>query len=802
MKNKYLELILLFSLSFFLNNNISYSKELILKANELIVENNGKLIIGHKNAEAKIPNEIEIFADKIIYDKEKKLLTADGNVLAFDIIRNINLKSDQVTFDQNKNELITKQNTQFLIKDEITILSSNVIFNRNNKTISSDDKTIIEDTLLNKIILANFVYFDDSYTLRAKEINITDKDDHNYLVDEGFLDFRNNKVVGKDISIFLKKDSFGNINNDPRLKGNTIKHENNLTKISKGIFTSCNSKNDDCPPWSIKSKEIIHDKEKREIHYKNAWLRLYNFPVLYFPKFFHPDPTVDRRSGFLKPTFSNSKKLGSSFTQPYFHVISDNKDLTLTPRFFSENDYLLQTEYREENKNSSHIIDFSINEGDNNSNGRKTHLFSNSNIKVDTKLFEESELDIRIEKVSNDSYINDYSLSSTSPIVENKTILENEIKFSGLNEDLALDLSFEIFETLNRSNNDRYEIIYPNYSINKQIEIKDNFFSYVDLTSSGTQRTYSTNIYELTQVNDLLFSTDNFFNKLGFKNKFSTLIKNVNTNGKNSSTLKNSNQSEILSLAVYDLSLPMEKKINNYKNLLTPKASLRFSPNDTKNIKDDERLIDTGNLFSLNRLGYNETIETDTSLTLGLDFDKLNENKNKTFGSKIGTVFRDKENKNLPKTSTLNNKRSNIFGEVYYEPTSMFNINYNLSINPDVDEIDLHKFTNTFKVNNFVNTFTYYEENNFLGNKNYYENNLELNLDKNNSLSFKTRENKKDNLTEYYKLIYEYKNDCLTASIIYNKDYYNSASIKPNEDLFFTITLIPLGSTRTESLTK
>jgi len=67
-------------------------------------------------------------------------------------------------------------------------------------------------------------------------------------------------------------------------------------------------------------------------------------------------------------------------------------------------------------------------------------------------------LDIRIEKVSNDSYINDYSLSSTSPIVENKTILENEIKFSGLNEDLALDLSFEIFETLNRPNNDRYEI--------------------------------------------------------------------------------------------------------------------------------------------------------------------------------------------------------------------------------------------------------------------------------------------------------------------------------------------------------
>ena len=33
------------------------------------------------------------------------------------------------------------------------------------------------------------------------------------------------------------------------------------------------------------------------------------------------------------------------------------------------------------------------------------------------------------------------------------------------------------------------------------------------------------------------------------------------------------------------------------------------------------------------------------------------------------------------------------------------------------------------------------------------------------SLKYRTRRNKKTDLTEYYNLIYEYKNDCLTAAI-------------------------------------
>ena len=38
----------------------------------------------------------------------------------------------------------------------------------------------------------------------------------------------------------------------------------------------------------------------------------------------------------------------------------------------------------------------------------------------------------------------------------------------------------------------------------------------------------------------------------------------------------------------------------------------------------------------------------------------------------------------------------------------------------------------------------------------------------------------------------EYKNDCLTAALKFNKTFYQDKDLVPTEDLFFSITLIPL----------
>ena len=52
---------------------------------------------------------------------------------------------------------------------------------------------------------------------------------------------------------------------------------------------------------NCQQNKILHDKKKKKIKYDNATLRIYDYPIVYFPKFFHPDPTVNRQSGFLTP---------------------------------------------------------------------------------------------------------------------------------------------------------------------------------------------------------------------------------------------------------------------------------------------------------------------------------------------------------------------------------------------------------------------------------------------------------------------------------------------------------------------
>jgi len=229
---------------------------------------------------------------------------------------------------------------------------------------------------------------------------------------------------------------------------------------------------------------------------------------------------------------------------------------------------------------------------------------------------------------------------------------------------------------------------------------------------------------------------------------------------------------------------------------------LRHSPNNTKNIQTKDRQLNINNLFSLNRIGVDDDVEGGTSLTLGNEFSIRDFNEKEIFVIDIGTVFREEENTNLPLNNTLRKSQSDVVGEIKYDPIENFNLSYNFSLKNDLDEMNLHLLKNEFRINNFVNTFEFYEENNQIGDESYYTNTMKYEADKNNFFSYRTRKNKKTNLTEFYDLIYEYKNDCLVASIRYNKEYYSNNILEPTENLFFNLTLIPLGTTNTDNLIK
>ena len=779
--------------------NLSYGEEILIKALKVETFEEGNIIHATGEAEARIQDGLEIFADNFQYNKNQGLLVASGQVKVLDKKNQIILKSEVIHYTETDNKITSYDNTEINIKDKYFVKTKNLSYKYLIKQLFSKSQTFIKDNFNNKIELQEFKYFIEEEIVRGKIIYLHDNEDNKYFLEDGIINLTKNILLGKDIKVNFTSKGFEVPEGEPRLKGNSMAYGNDDTIIQKGIFTTC-KKNDTCPPWSITSKTITHKKQKKQIHYKGAWLKIYDRPVMYFPKFFHPDPSVKRQSGFLKPKFGASRILGQSIITPYFHVISDSADLTFKPRIFSASRYLLQNEYRKITKNSSTIIDFGLNNEENQKYGTKTHFFLNSLIDLDLSNLDKSSVDIKLERTSNDSYLKLYSLEDGESIIQDTSTLETLVDFKGEKNDFIFDLSFESYETLNQLNSNRYEFVYPNYSLQKILDLDNSIVQNIAFNSYGNQRTHTTNIKEAVQINDVIFTAfENIFKK-GFETKTTAILKNVNSKGTNSTKFKKKGQSEILSLILYDLSWPLKKIEEKYYNFLTPKISLRHSPNDTKSIKDNKHFINYGNIFNLNRIGNSESIEGGSSITLGVEYEKQNLNYEKFFLFSAANVIRDENNSNLPITSTLGKKQSDFVGNIYYSPISNLNIDYNYSLNNNLKNTNLHSLITEFKINNFITSFEFYEENNLMGDKSYFSNNFKFLLDEENSLSFRTRRNKKNDLTEFYNLIYEYKNDCLTASIQYNKEYYQDNNIKPFEQLFFNITLIPLGGTKTNNL--
>ena len=322
-----------------------------------------------------------------------------------------------------------------------------------------------------------------------------------------------------------------------------------------------------------------------------------------------------------------------------------------------------------------------------------------------------------------------------------------------------------------------------------------------NLNSYGNNTLNDTNVSKSIILNDLNYSTLGKFFDNGIKANFEIALKNVNTVGKNNSIYKNSPQSEFMSAYTYNASLPLVKKNSTTFNTLEPKLSLRFSPHQMKNNSNESRRIDVSNIFSSNRLSLSDSYESGESITLGLNFKKekvSTDNKidkiEKYIDFKLASVFRLDEKNNIPTNSTLNKKNSNIFGQFNFKPIKNISLGYNFSLKNDLNKFEYNSLITTMNFGNFITKFDFLEERGVVGSTNIIQNTTKYDFDDQNSISFNTRRNRKLNLTEYYDLIYEYKNDCLVAGIKYKKNYYNDADIKPHEELFFSITIIPLGT--------
>ena len=780
------------------------SENYLIYTNKATYLKNEELFLTKGKSQA-INENIIIDADNFEYNKINNIINANGDVKIKDSINNYLILAKDATYYKNLEKIITNGETEAFIQSKYIINSKDVTYLHNERILSSQHKSKIKDQNSQVYFAERFNYSIDEEIIKGEKFliitnyNLPKSD--KFFLEDGIINLKDKKFIAKDTKIKIHKDIFDNTENDPRIEGVSSSGDENITVINKGIFTSC-KKDDTCPPWSIQSEIIKHDKIKKTLNYENAVLKIYDFPVLYFPKFFHPDPSVKRQSGLLQPEINNSNVLGSSLTLPYFKVISENKDLTFTSTFFDSDTLMTAAEYRQENKDSSLIADFSFVDGYKSPTTKKknslSHLFLKYNLDLSLENFNSSDLNISINKVSNDSYLNvfDQYITKSKLRPDNFNQLTNNAVLNLDHENYNFETGVLSYENLQiKKQSDRYQYVLPYYNFDKNIS--QNYFNgNVSFNSSGNNVLNNTNRLETNIINNITYNSLDFISNLGIKSNFGVNFKNLNSIGKKSSKYKSSTQSELISLYNIDVSLPLIKESKISKNLLTPKLSFRFNPSDMKNYSTTGRTIDANNAWSINRLGLSDTYESGRSLTLGLNYNNERKDKldqiNNYFEIKLATILRDKEEKFIPNNSTLNRKNSNLFGSVTNKFSENTEIGYNFSLDNDLNTLEYNNINTTISLNNIVTKFNFIEENGERGDSNIADGSIAYSPDDKNFFSFETRRNRKLNLTEFYDLVYEYKNDCLTAGIKYKKTYYSDGDLRPTENLLFTVTLFPL----------
>jgi LPS-assembly protein len=791
-KIKYKILILIFVSIF---QSVLAENEFIFESKTIEYKNNENLIVASGDVKIVSADNLTILADKSEYFKLSNELFLQGNVKVIDKDRDIIIESDKIEYFKNIELIKSDSKTDIKVNNNFIINTSGLNYLRTKKILNSNNKTTLTDRFNNKIEAENFVYLAQEKKFKSNNLKIIDKDLNEYLTNNALIDLNTNKIAAKDVQIYFAKNSdFGN---NARLKGNSMTSDNSETIISKGIFTTCKPR-DNCPPWTMQSKTITHNKKKKIIEYEKAWLKLYDKPVFYFPKFFHPDPTVKRQSGFLIPSIATSSNSGNSLRIPYFNALADNKDFTISPRIYFNNDILVQNEYRHVEENFDHVSDFSLKKFE---EGSKSHIFSNTKINLITDDLFNSNLEVNIEKTSNDTYLKSEKLKNS--IQNNQSLLNSFVRYEAFNDEM--DFSFEIssYEDLTKAkNSDKYQFILPSFKLSKFLLSDSDLNGNLRYSASGVSQKRDTNITENYLINNFEYNSDRILSNNGFVSSFDFLFKNVSKKGKNSSKYKDDFSNKNFLLSNYMLSFPLKEERGNFSSNLSPKLSLRYNPFDSENLINSDRKINNTNIFSTNRLGVDDSLEGGQSLTLGFDYDLFNKDDKRVFSSSLGQIFKDKNDNMLPITSKMQNKSSDIVGQIVFSPNDFFEIDYNYSADNNLDTVNYNFLESKLEINNFVASFDFLEENNEIGSDSYFSRNIGYKLDQNNMISYATRRNRKTDLTEYYNLIYQYKNDCLVAAIEYNKNYYEDRDIKPNEEIYFSLTITPFASVNSPSFDK
>lgn len=750
------------------------------------------------------------------YFKIKKFLI----FFAFFISIFSNSKAADLFYELNAKKIIYKNNQDIVIAegDAVanndsgkTISADRIVYNKISKIIKTfgkskyhDDKNILTadnfeyDLKLNSIYAyGNVKYYDQEKNIYSfKELKLFKEKE--LLIGRGiYIKFKDNS------SLIADKGEYNQITK--RLK------------LTNGTYTTClnttNMKNEYCPAWSLSSKEIIHDKNKKNIYYKNSFFKFKNVPAFYSPYFSHPDPTVKRQSGFLFPTLTSLTDIGQTIQVPYFWAIAEDKDLTVTPVYYKQEHNLYLSSYRQIFKNGFLQIENGYSKGykDTSKNSRtpgsRNFFFLNYNQNL-PNFFDSSELKVKIQRVSQENFLKVNKINTTL-FKEDMSNLENTIKFSTFSNRNNFSISSSVLENLNDTTNTKYTYIYPEVNLGHNNKF-GNF--YYNINSNFKNSKFLHNQKQSKLLNEINVTSDQFiYKKIGFGTYLkSNLINNSFYNDNVSNEKNNLNIDGNYTIAL-DNTLPFAKFSHNQKQFIQPRLFVKYTTGKMKNINDQEKILEFSDIFSLNRANSNETPETGLSFGQGVEYIFKRRNKISSFTNEfgIGQVFRTTRLDNMPSMSSLNNKTSDIVGKwalnfsknknkeelsnviSNQDKTNSISVNYNFNLDNDFSKIYRNDINLSGNYNDNKYSITFEEKNHHIGNARLIDFTYSKRFKTNFYFSYGIRKNLLTDLLENKSYGINYENDCLKISLLGIEDFYENKDLKSSKKISLGFTIKP-----------
>jgi LPS-assembly protein len=164
--------------------------------------------------------------------------------------------------------------------------------------------------------------------------------------------------------------------------------------------------------WKLSAETITLNHETKWGAGRNVVLKIKDIPVLYTPYLSFPLDN-ERKTGFLTPSFGNTRRNGLEVQAPFYWNIAPNMDATLTPRLLADSGLMMMGEFRYLTDNSHGWINAEYLPSDGNYNDEDRSFIS---LEHEQALPWNGKLHVVFNNLSDQRYLEDFgpSLEITS----------------------------------------------------------------------------------------------------------------------------------------------------------------------------------------------------------------------------------------------------------------------------------------------------------------------------------------------------------------------------------------------------